>query len=77
MNVSLPDVLKQFVEEQVSERGYGTRSEFVRDLIRRERARTALRVLIVDGMTSGQGSELDDRYLSRLRDGIRAANDAT
>jgi putative addiction module CopG family antidote len=33
MNISLPDQLKSFVDEQVKERGYGTSSEYVRDLI--------------------------------------------
>lgn len=76
MNVSLPDPLKQFVEAQVSERGYGTSSEFVRDLIRREQARIRLRSLVIEGMASGQGSELDDAYFERLRDRIRSADPA-
>jgi antitoxin ParD1/3/4 len=71
MNVSLPDALKDFVESQVGER-YGTSSEFVRDLIRREQARTQLRDLVVDGMTSGEGSELDGSYFERLRARIRS-----
>ena len=33
MNISLPDTLKSFVDEQVSQRGYGTSSEYVRELI--------------------------------------------
>lgn len=37
MNISLPDTLKNFVDEQVSQRGYGTSSEYVRELIRRIR----------------------------------------
>jgi len=76
MNVSLPDALKEFVEAQVDERGYGTSSEFVRDLIRHEQARTQLRALIVDGMTSGHGSDLDDAYFERLHERIRAAGAA-
>lgn len=71
MNVSLPDGLKEFVEAQVDERGYGTSSEFIRDLIRRERARTQLRALVVDGMGSGAGSEMDEEYFQRLRERIR------
>ncbi len=73
MNVSLPDPLKQFVEEQVSERGYGTSSEFVRELIRREQARQQLRAMIVEGMSSGSGPELDDSYFARLRERVRGA----
>jgi Arc/MetJ-type ribon-helix-helix transcriptional regulator len=32
MNVSLPDSLRSFVDEQVSNRGFGTSSEYVREL---------------------------------------------
>lgn len=37
MNSSLPDTLKSFVDEQVSRRGHGTSSEYVRELIRKDR----------------------------------------
>jgi len=36
MNISLPETLKAFVDEQVSRRGYGTSSEYVRELIRKD-----------------------------------------
>lgn len=73
MNVSLTDSLKAFVESQVGER-YGNASEFMRDLIRREQARTELRELVVVGMSSGPGSELDDTYFDALRNRITAAD---
>jgi antitoxin ParD1/3/4 len=75
MNVSLPDSLKEFVEAQVNERGFGTSSEFVRELIRREQARARLRELVVDGMGSGEGSEVDSVYFDALRDRVRRAGD--
>lgn len=34
-NVSLPDSLRAFRDEQVSQRGDGTRSEYMAELIRR------------------------------------------
>ncbi|WEG07860.1 type II toxin-antitoxin system ParD family antitoxin [Microbacterium horticulturae] len=68
MNISLPDELKEFVEAQVSERGYGTNSEFVRDLIRREQSRARVRALVVEGMASPEGSEMDAAYFDRLRE---------
>ncbi len=73
MNVSLPDALKDFVEAQVSAHGYGTSSEFVRDLIRREQARAQLRALVLEGMSSGRGSDFDETYVERLRTRIRTA----
>ena len=36
MNISLPDAMKAFVEEQVQSGGFGTVSEYVRDLVRRD-----------------------------------------
>ena len=36
MNMSLPDVMKAFVDEQVQNGGFGTVSEYLRDLVRRD-----------------------------------------
>ena len=69
----IADGLKEFVEAQVSERGYGTNSEFVRDLIRREQSRTRVRALVVEGMASPEGSEMDAVYFDRLRERARGA----
>lgn len=52
MNISLPDTLKTFVDEQVSQRGYGTSSEYVRELIRKDQERQQLRSLLVAGAGS-------------------------
>lgn len=40
MNISLPPTLRDWVAKQVATRGFGTASEFVRDMIRREREKT-------------------------------------
>jgi len=52
MNISLPDSMKDFIDEQVADKGYGTSSEYVRDLIRREQDREKLRALILEGASS-------------------------
>jgi len=36
MNISLPDTMKTFVEERLEMDGYGTVSEYVRELIRED-----------------------------------------
>ena len=36
MNISLPDEMRAFVEEQLKSGGYSTASEYIRDLIRRD-----------------------------------------
>ena len=76
MNVSLPDELKKFVEAQVGERGYASSSEFLRELIRREQDRTRLRALLLRGLGSGTGSEINDHYFERLRERIRNSSAA-
>jgi antitoxin ParD1/3/4 len=42
MNISIPDSLKDFVDDQVAQRGYGTSSEYVRELIRNDQDRQRL-----------------------------------
>jgi antitoxin ParD1/3/4 len=36
MNISLPEAMKTFVEERIERDGYGSVSEYVRDLIRED-----------------------------------------
>lgn len=71
MNVSLPDSLKAYVDEQVAGRGFGTSSEYVRDLIRRDQDRQRLRRLLLDGATSGPGPAADRAYFGALRARVR------
>ena len=71
MNVSLPDSLKSFVDEQVTSRGYRTTSEYVRELIRRDRERQRLRGLLLDGTQSPPTMTADRRYFDGLRERAR------
>jgi antitoxin ParD1/3/4 len=73
MNISLPDSLKDFVEEQVARRGYGSASEYVRDLIRRDEDVQRFRALIREGLESGPGPVADAVFFEDLRARIRAA----
>jgi antitoxin ParD1/3/4 len=59
MTISLPDRLKSFVDEQVATRGYGTSSEYVRELIRADQDRQRLRNLLLDGAASPATDEAD------------------
>ena len=67
MNVSLPDPLREFVERQVESGGYGTSSEYVRELIRRDQDRLHLRSLLLAGAKSRVTGEADAAYFSKLR----------
>ena len=71
MNISLPETLKTFVDEQVSLRGYGTNSEYVRELIRKEQDRLQLRGLLLAGVGSNPAVPADASYFGGLRDRVR------
>ena len=67
MNISLPENLKHFVDQQVTDRGYGTSSEYVRELIRHDQDRQRLRGLLLEGASSAPGNPVDDDYFAALR----------
>lgn len=70
MNISLPEELKDFVDEQVK-RGYGTSSEYVRELIRKDQDQLRLRELLLAGAASQPTSAADATYFKRLRNRAR------
>lgn len=73
MNVSLPDAMKSFVDEQVVERGYGTSSEYVRELIRKDQQKLQLRTLLLQGGLSAPAATADKAYFDGLRERVRSA----
>lgn len=73
MNISLPHTLKAFVDEQVSERGYATSSEYVRELIRKDQDRLQLRGLLLAGASTAPAAPADGTYFDGLRDRVRKA----
>jgi antitoxin ParD1/3/4 len=73
MNISLPDSLKVFVDEQVNQRGYGTSSEYVRELIRKDQDRLHLRELLLAGAASAPTTAVDAAYFDDLRKKVRQA----
>lgn len=73
MNISLPDTLKSFVDEQVAQGSYSTSSEYVRELIRKDQDRLQLRGLLLAGAASAPAAPADPAYFKGLRDRVRKA----
>ena len=71
MNISLPSTLKSFVDEQVSQGSYGTSSEYLRELIRKDQDRLHLRSLLLAGAASAPAAVADAAYFDGLRARVR------
>jgi len=71
MNISLPDSLKSFVDEQVAGRDYGSSIEYIRELIRADQDRQRLRKLLLDGAASPAGATAGQIYFTGLRERVR------
>ncbi len=72
MNISLPEALKSFVDDQVHSRGFGTSSEYVRALIRKDQERLQLQGLLLAGAASQPAAAADGAYFTALRDRIHS-----
>lgn len=74
LNISLPQSLKDYVEDQVSTRGYSTPSEYLRELLRpkeipsqKQRAEEKLEALLLERLNSGSPIEITPDYWERKR----------
>ena len=71
MNISLPDAMKQWVEQQGRSGHYSNSSDYVRDLIRRDYERAVkvarLQSLVTEGIQSGAGGRTMDELKSAAK----------
>lgn len=74
MNISLPDPLRLYVEERVTEGGYSTISEYFRELVRLDQKRQAeerLEALLVEGLDSSPAKPLTTDDLVEVKRVVR------
>jgi antitoxin ParD1/3/4 len=70
MNISLPDPMKQYVEEQVSAGGYSSASEYVRELVRidqKSKAKDLLEQTLLAALKEGEPVEATPEWWNSLR----------
>jgi antitoxin ParD1/3/4 len=75
MTISLPDQMKEWVEDQIKIGDYASTSDYVRDLIRKDRQRRVpveysledLRRLVADAEASGLSDETIPSILARAK----------
>jgi antitoxin ParD1/3/4 len=70
MNISLPDTMREYVEERTAKDGYSTVSEYVRELIRADQKRKAeeqLEALLLEGIRSGEATPLTKQDIEEAK----------
>lgn len=70
MNISLPATLRAQLEKKLARHSYGSASEYVRELVRRDLQREAIEnvdALLLEGMKSGPATPMTDDDWQGLR----------
>ena len=71
MNVSVPDPMRDWVEQRIGSRQYASVSDYVRDLIRHDQvqsdAHQALVAALIEGENSGVGKRRTPEKLAVVR----------
>jgi len=75
MNISLPDPMKQYVEEQVRAGAYSSASEYVRELVRadqKRRAKEQLEEVLRNAINSGDPIGVTPEMVEGVRQRLHA-----
>jgi antitoxin ParD1/3/4 len=71
--LSLPESLEKFVEQEVAEGGYESAEKYIRHLIsveHKRRAKERLEALMLEGLNSGEPEEVTPEWWAKLREDI-------
>jgi antitoxin ParD1/3/4 len=74
MSISLPDRLKEYVEELVGRGDYSSVSEYIHELIREDRKRRErerLEAMLLEGLSSGPMTEMTPEDWESIRQEVR------
>ena len=70
ISIAIPEPVVEYIDAQVAAGEYGNRSEYIRELVRRdqrERAKERLRELIAQGLSSGPAAPMTKADADELR----------
>ncbi len=71
MNVSLPDPMRDWVQNRIDTGKYASVSDYVRDLIRRDQDATDKREVLVAALIEGEESGVSRRQVTDILDALR------
>ena len=75
MNVSLPDPMKEWVEEQTVSGKYSNASDYVRDLIRRDQVAKEKKELLIRALVEGEKSGKSKRTIDDIWQDVKLNNE--
>lgn len=70
LNISLPDTMREFINQQLKSKGYSTASEYIRHLIHQEQEKEEqkrLETLLLEGLDSGVPIEVREEWWENKR----------
>ena len=73
MTISLPEPMREFIENEVIAGDYGSASELFREMVRdrqKRKAQERLEMLLLQGLESGEPIEVTDEYIKRRRESV-------
>ena len=71
MNISVPESMKEFIEDEVSSGGYGTASEYVRELVRdakKQKEEERIEKLLLEALESGPASPMTKKDWEAIKE---------
>lgn len=74
MNISLPEPMREWIEQTVAKDHYGTVSEYIRELVRKDqkaRDKKALEAKLLEALDSGPMTEMTPADWDRIRREVR------
>ncbi|CAD0229261.1 conserved hypothetical protein [Planktothrix agardhii] len=74
INISLPESMQAYIQEQVASGAYGTASEYFWELVRQDQKRkeeARLETLLLEGLDSGEVTPMTAENWSDIRQAVR------
>jgi len=70
LNISLPESMREFINQQIKQGGYSTASEYIHNLIQQDQEKTEKKQfeqLLLEGLNSGETMEMTDDWWSQKK----------
>ncbi len=76
MNVSLPDLMKKWIEEQVKTGHYSNASDYVRDLVRRDQEYLDKRENLIKALVQGENSGISNHTVDDIWQKVKSRHNS-